>query len=422
MQRPRVDIRSIEDQLNLKQLQIKSLLAITQAINNNISAEELFNMYRNFLGWEMGVEKMLLFVQQREKWTAVSKINFSDQDKNIQAILRAALHYKRTERIDVRTRPELKGFDVIIPVYHKEQAIAFVLIGDRGENEDFYNKIQFITTITNIIAVAIENKRLFKKQLHQERLNRELELAAEVQHLLIPNTFPASEDLDISGIYEPHSNVGGDYFDVIELANDKRLICIADVAGKGISAALLMSNFQASLHSHAVNYSDLKELVFNLNSMVYKNSLLDGYLTLFLLEYCRKTKTINYINAGHVAPFFYQNGHCIRLQRGTTVIGAFETLPDVQIGRVKIEHSALLFCFTDGLTDIKNNEGVYFDDEIINNFVIKHQNCTAGRFNEALQKKIIEFKKDKNYPDDIAILTCKFFSSTKYKKKETQAR
>ncbi len=405
MQKSLGDIKSIEDQLNLKQLQIKSLLAITQAINNNISADELFNMYRNFLGWEMGIKKMLLFVEQEEEWTAVAKINYSDA--HTKAIMSSALRYKRTERIDPSTNPTLKDFDVIIPVYHKDYPIAFVLVGECDHNEDFYNKIQFITTITNIIAVAIENKRLFKRQLMQERIKRELELAAQVQHLLIPDQFPNSADLDIDGIYEPHSDVGGDYFDVLELDQDKCIICMADVAGKGISAALMMSNFQASLHSYAVNYSDLKDLVCKLNKMVYKNSLLDGYLTLFVLEYCRRSGTIHYINAGHVPPFFSQNGSIERLVEGCTVIGAFEELPEIKTGSFQLKYPALLLTYTDGLTDIKNDQGDYLSDDNIQKFILEHMDCSAKDFNRKLQAYIRSFKSQQAYPDDIAILTCK---------------
>ena len=414
MQRSGLDMNSLEDQLNLKQLQIKSLLAITQAINNNISAEELFNMFRNFLGWEMGIKKMLLIAKQMDKWTAVAKINFPEE-ASFDKILFKALQFKRTERIDEQNR-ELSEFDVIIPVYHKDQAIAFVLIGDCDDNEDFYNKIQFITTITNIIAVAIENKRLFRQQIRQERLNRELELASRVQHLLIPSQFPNSDDLDISGIYEPHSDVGGDYFDVIELKDEKCLICMADVAGKGISAALLMSNFQASLHSYAVNYSDLNDLVRNLNKMVYKNSLLDGYLTLFMLEYCRRSQTIYYINAGHVPPFYLQEDILTRLDKGCTVIGAFEELPDVQVGKLAVKTPVLLLSYTDGLSDIKNDEGQYFNDHEISDFILKNKDQTAADFNRFLKEHIDSFKAGQAYPDDIAVLTCKILHSSNEQK------
>lgn len=275
-------LEKLEKEISLKQLQIKSLLTITQAINDNVSAEGLFNMYKSFLSWEMGIEKMALFAYSEQGWECVSRINFENFDT--EKTVREFLKYKRLHTIKDDDTSALENFDIVIPVYHKENAIAYALIGGIKDKEDIYNKIQFITTITNIIAVAIENKRLFKSQVEQEVYSKELELAKEVQNMLIPRSLPNGKDYAISKIYMPHLEVGGDYLDYIKFSESRFAFCIADISGKGVAAALLMANFQAILQSLIHQYRDLATIVFALNQSVFKITKSDKYITFFIGE------------------------------------------------------------------------------------------------------------------------------------------
>ena len=169
----------------------------------------------------------------------------------------------------------------------KKMPLAYALIGGIKQKVDIYNKIQFITTITNIVAVAIENKRLFKRQLEQERFDRDIKLAREVQQMLIPEELPSTEAYELGSIYKPHSNVGGDYIDYIRFDEDRFVFCIADISGKGVAAAILMANFQAIIQSLIFQYKDLETFIFALNETVFKRiTKSDKYITFFI--------TINY--------------------------------------------------------------------------------------------------------------------------------
>ncbi|HMW74636.1 MAG TPA: serine/threonine protein phosphatase, partial [Saprospiraceae bacterium] len=173
------EISDLEHKLSLKQLQLNGLMSITQAINDNVKEQGLFQMYSDFINWQLGVKKMALFIQKDKEWVCATSIGAGDTV--IDESLTHELHkYERLNHLDNETHPGLKQFDVIIPVQHKNNPIAYVLIGSIENQDDSYGKVLFITTITNIIAVAIENKRLFKKQIQQERLNREMELASDV--------------------------------------------------------------------------------------------------------------------------------------------------------------------------------------------------------------------------------------------------
>lgn len=400
-------IEELERELNLKQLQIKSLLTITQAINENISADSLFNMYKSFLSWEMGVEKMLLYIRTENEWECVSRIH--EENTMDQSTLEVLFNkFSRLHTIKNSDPTELQAFDIIIPVYHKKMPLAYALIGGIKQKMDIYNKIQFITTITNIVAVAIENKRLFKKQIEQERFDRDIKVAREVQQMLIPEELPSTETYQLGSIYKPHQNVGGDYIDFLKFDEDRFVLCIADISGKGIAAAILMANFQAIIQSLIYQYRDLETFIFALNETVYKRiTKSDKYITFFIGEVNLKTRKLKYINAGHYPPILCMNGKITRLTKGCTVIGAFEKMPFIEEETIDLEKESLILTFTDGLTELKNERGEYLQDEQLEKFVCENNQSSVNEFNTRLLNEIDTFKGSRDYSDDIAILTCK---------------
>lgn len=402
------NVELLEKELNIKNLQIKRLLTITQAINNNVSAEGLFEMYRNFLGWEMGVERMALFFKQEEQWRCTAHVGILETllEQDITPFLH---NFKKLDKLEHHTHPLIGLFDVVIPVSHKETPLAYVFIGGFEENEDMYNKVQFITTITNIIAVAIENKRLFKRQLEQERLKREMELASAMQRTLIPKKLPSSEYYELASVYMPHLIVGGDYFDFVEMEDDRFIFCIGDISGKGVAAALLMANFQAYFHTLIKERRNLDDFVRSLNASVFESTHGEKFLTFFIAEYNLKNKTLQYVNAGHPPPAMVMNQQLYHLDQGTTILGAFPELPFLKVGNVRITAEALILTFTDGLTDIQNEQGEFMDEKRGSEFVMKHHHLPVQEFNNRLVKALERFKGNRSYPDDFTILTCRIF-------------
>ena len=326
---------SLERELHLKQLQINRLLNITQAINNNLSASDLFKMYNSFLSWEMDVKKMILFIKQDGAWECRSHIGVHEEITKMD-VSHILPRYERLKNISEPDDPFLKEFEIVIPVKHKDSPIAYAFIGGCGDDDKVYNKVQFIITITNIIAVAIENKRLFKRQLEQERLKREMELASEMQKMLVPRTLPSNGRFELSSIYQPQIGVGGDYFDVMMLDEERLMLCIADISGKGVAAALLMANFQANLRLLVRQQNDLKEMMAILNKAVFQITEGDKYLTLFIGVFNSNTRMLQYINAGHIPPMIKSGAKIKSLEKGCTIIGNFEELPEIDRGEEQI--------------------------------------------------------------------------------------
>ena len=399
----------LEQKLNLKQLQINRLLNITQAINENVSVDGLFTMYTSFLNWEMGVDKLLLYIKREGEWVIASDSGIKESllKRNIEDFF---TNFERVGNIEKGIDPLIDLFDIVIPVRHKEVAIAYVFIGGLAEDEDMYNKVQFITTITNIIAVAIENKRLFKRQLEQSKMEHELELASEMQLMLVPRALPSDTCYELASIYKPQLGIGGDYFDYIDLDEDRFAFCVADISGKGVAAALLMANFQASFHSLIKTKNDFPNFIQDLNSNVYAVTKGDRFITFFGAEFNRKTRMLTYVNAGHNPPYIFINGELQKLDQGCTFLGSFESIPgNIGVGTIHIPKKAMILSYTDGLSDLRNENDVFLTDEFIEQLVTSHHKLPAAVFNELLQQRIEEFRGEAAYPDDLTVLTTKFF-------------
>lgn len=349
---------------------------------------------------------MALYVRNKKGWICTTHIGLDEAQVSfdIEPLLESFDHLKNLNQPE---HPLLKEFDVVIPVLHKMNPIAYALIGDCGDGQNIYNKVQFIITITNIIAVAIENKRLFKKQLKQERLTREMELASEMQMMLVPSEFPKHEKYEIDRIYIPQIGVGGDYFDFITLNEDKFVFCVADISGKGFAAALLMANFQANLRTLLHLHNDLSVFVTALNDAIYNITGGEKFITLILGVYEISSSTITYVNAGHVPPYLSSAKGLVKLEKGCTILGSFDELPFVEVGVETIDLDSMLIAFTDGLTDLRNEEDDYFNEEILETFITDNAHLSTKDFNLALLERIEVFKGINVYPDDITVLTCK---------------
>lgn len=395
-------------QLQIKQLEVSSLLEVTQAINNNLSADKLFRIYEFILRAQISVKKLAVFIKD-DVYTCICQYGLKSEP-DIDEIIESLEPYRRLTFIDDVNTPPLDDFDIVVPVYHKEQPLAYTLLGkpevDKYETLD--EKIRFIQTISNIIVVAIENKRLFKKQIEQERLARELELAAQVQTMLIPDQLPNDRIIEMAAIYLPHRNIGGDYYDYIKKDEDFLQFCIADISGKGVAAAILMANFQATLRSMITEASDFESFIRSLNRRVLDITKGEKFITMFLAEYNALTRELTYVNAGHNPPILYSKNDSQQLESGCTILGMFEELPYVNVGKVVIDDNAILINYTDGLTDLENEKKEVYRLENLMDFININYERSMLAFNDKLMDSIMEFKGREEFIDDISVLSCRF--------------
>jgi len=402
-------LKRAQNKIKIKDLKLDALLEVTLAINSNVTKEELFGMYEKVLR-ELDIEKIALYIYESE-WNLATWYGLEGEKLNIN-VEQDLLIYEEIEEVNSKSEAIFDGFDLIIPVFHKTKPLAYLLIGDiineAIQISPIIKHLPFIQTFTNIISVAIENKNLAKEAIRQERVKKELELASQMQGMLLPTTLPQDEHLDIAAFYKSHQQVGGDYYDVIWVNKAEIAMCIADVSGKGVSAAILMSNFQANLQAGVTHSVSLPELVQYLNDKVIRNAKGEKFITMFIATYNIESRQLTYVNCGHNPPVLKNGTEILQLKDGCPGLGMLDYLPSPKIGVIDLKQNASLVMYTDGLVEVENNKKEEYGTTRVMESIIKKKKASMAELNTFLMKDLEQFKEEEPFVDDIAILSCKF--------------
>ena len=239
-------ITNLDNELAIERQKLNALLEITNSVNKNYKISDLLDQFENVMRYYIGVSK-LVFINNRDDWKCILSFGI-DQD---------CTGFNKTKMLSVTQTTlsedtnieKFKEFDLIMPVFHKGKPLSYLLIGGIKE-DDMTSFIWFIQTIANVVSVAIESKTLAKELLKKKLKEKDMKLAVLMQKLLLPNNLPSNQYIDISATYLAKEMVSGDYYDFIPINKNEYVFCIADVSGKGMSAAMLMSNFQATLRAN----------------------------------------------------------------------------------------------------------------------------------------------------------------------------
>ncbi len=256
---------------------------------------------------------------------------------------------------------------------------------------------------------AIRQRAKQEDQKHQKLASQfhhqvhEVSEARTIQQGFLPKTIPQPTGYQIAGIWRPAQNVGGDYYDVLEFEETRLGLCIADVAGKGLPAALLMSNLQASVRGLASTSLSPHDLCTRLNSLVCHNTAADRFITFFYGQLDCETRLLRYTNAGHNAPILlHRNGSHERLQDGGGVLGIF---PDQRftVGTAQLARGDRLLLFTDGVTEAGDADGEEFGEPRLLQLLQDHSSASASALGETILASAASFSRG-HWHDDATLL------------------
>ena len=386
----------------VKDLKLSSLLEITQAINANLPETSLYKIFQFTLLANLSVGKLALFVRD-DIWVCKAQMG-TQADYSKVGLTEELLATKVITPITFESSNSFSEFDLVIPIIHKNEVLAFVFIQKKSDKGDIDQS--FIQTFSNIIIVAIENKKFARRELQQEALKKEMQIAREVQNHLFPKDLPNTDKISIKSFYLPHQTIGGDYYDYIDIDEDRSMVCIADVSGKGVPAAILMSNVQAALRTMVRYTTDLSKIIFQLNDLILQHTKGNRFVTMFIgiIDFTRHELT--YINAGHnTIPLIQQNG-IVLLDKGCTILGMFEKLPFIDITTLPLQKKNHLFLYTDGLSECMNEVDEEFELERIIPFVQLDKVSDQSAMIDSIIAATVEFKGSRAYNDDITVLSC----------------
>lgn len=405
-------VQSLESQIQLKDFKLNSLLEVTNAINTNQDVETLTRLFEFIVREQLGYEKFIFFNRQ-EEWNCLLRVGYRGKTHDID-VRRELGRFREITMIESSHSRLLSEFDVLIPVFHQEEALAYLLIkGVDYEGRNLSNAMSymsFVQTLANIIVVAIENKRMAQMKVQQERYRKEFEVATEMQRLLFPDNLPSNKRMDISARFKPRHEVGGDYYDFFALNDEEYIICIADVSGKGVSAAMLMANFQATLRTlfHYQQF-DMLTLMHELNKKVMNSARGEKFITFFMAHYHTETRKLTYVNAGHNHPFITNGSQIEALDQGCIGLGMLDELPFINIGEKVLGPNTTLVLYTDGVVELENREEEFFGMERLIKLVHSYYPLNMDDMNSLIFSKLDEWKGPLDLVDDTAIFICRFF-------------
>jgi sigma-B regulation protein RsbU (phosphoserine phosphatase) len=312
------------------------------------------------------------------------------------------------------------------PIRSKDQLVGILSLGQcRVRHEYDATDKEMLMSVAVQLALVIENARLTERMLADERLRRELALAAEVQKRLLPAHPPECVSVELAGFCQPARGVGGDYYDFFKFDNQQLGIAIADVAGKGIAAALLMSTVQATLRSLSAEPSNqsnssepLANMVATLNRLLCNSTGGSNYVTFFYAQFDQATQQLAYVNAGHNPPFLFRaNGglqpavaasaqEFQKLDAGGMFVGMFDHLSYEQ-EIIQMQPGDVLIAFTDGLSEAQSMNDEEFGDEQIQDALAATAHLSVNEIRDEILRRVTAWCEGAPQHDDLTFVVLK---------------
>ncbi len=306
---------------------------------------------------------------------------------------------------------------MLIQLRARERMTGLLALGPRTSGRAYSPEEKLVLlSVAGQLALVVENSKLLERMVEEERLRRELAMAAEVQRRLFPERPPVSAAFELAGYCEPARKVGGDYYDFLAFDGGQTGLVVADVAGKGISAALLMSTLRATLRAQvagcrpdASRDGSLAELVSTLNRLLCQATGPASFVTFFYAQFDQTTRRLAYVNAGHNPPLLLRAGgpdEFCQLEPGGTVVGIFEHCAYEQ-ETVQMLAGDVLLAYTDGLTEAMSASGEEFGEARLREALRETAGLPADEMRDEIVGRVRDWCADAPQHDDLTLVVMK---------------
>jgi sigma-B regulation protein RsbU (phosphoserine phosphatase) len=295
-----------------------------------------------------------------------------------------------------------------VPLMSKSKMIGLITVFNKTGESGFNNDDQrLLSIISSQSSQVIENARLLKEEQEFIKVQQELRLAYEIQMNLLPETSPQIDGYEIFGRSIPAKEVGGDYFDFISVECNKMAFCIGDISGKGMPAALLMSNLQASVRGQTLVKSNVKDCMEKINSMLFHNTPPEKFSTFFYGILDSENHKIIYSNAGHNYPFlFSKEKGPVQLEEGDIVLGFMET-SQFRENSISLAPGDLLLLYSDGITEAINENEEELGEEEMTKVIVENPDLSLEEMADQIIEKVKLHSGDNLQYDDMTLVLIK---------------
>lgn len=407
-------LRRANRTLDQKVQVLNTLFEVGRELNRTFKQDEILQRLSLSLMGQMMINNFFVALKDTTdgQLTVVYKKGSSFNDTLIDQCLNACTglsHGSNALLIDDRYPVfHNSGISIIVPMRVQQQLRGYIFLGPKMNGQPVtVSDLDFLNLLSNTVISAIEGARLFEETLEKKRLEEELNVARDIQQRLLPSVMPTVPGYDIDGFNLPSRRVGGDYFDIIPVSDDRIILTIADVSGKGMPASLLMSNLQAGLRLLAYDNLPLSDFTFRLNNLIYQNTSIEKYITFFIALLHVKTHQLDFVNAGHNPPYlFHADGSHDTLEKGGIILGMMPDMP-FETGHLSFPAGGCLSLFTDGVTEAMNGDDPFDEYRVIDFFEKLPPDASSKTINKKMIERLFEFAGDPTRDDDVTMLTVK---------------
>ncbi len=404
----------------------RALLEFSQELPRLINLGEILDSILSRISSTMHVEKIAVVLCDDQTGCSSVTKNIDGDCCNFTAAQNGLISRLRTTRvaqlltfigdeseadsIDPSDRENIRrsGIILAVPLLLQERLIGLITVGPKSSGKVYsQDDIDLLTTVASQAAIAIENSRLHRSELEKEKIQEELEMARKIQQGLLPKADPVMEHLDISGISIPALTVGGDYFDYILLGPGKLLTVVADVSGKGMSAALYMSKVQGMIQLAGRMYESPKEMLIHVNRLLYQGIERKSFITMILALFDLERNNVTICRAGHNKAIIATGGTVSLLQSAGIGLGLEhgaifdKTLEEVEY---PLNGKSSFVFYSDGLTETMNGQRQELGEDALFDIIKHHGGSSAVELRGQLLAAAESFRGDAEQLDDITIV------------------
>lgn len=312
--------------------------------------------------------------------------------------------------IDTEDRRRLKesGVILMVPMFIQDRLIGSINVGPKLSGRPYSQEdIDLLSTVASQAAIAIENARLHRSEIEKQKITEQLKIAQRIQQGLLPKENPRSPRLDVSGISIPAYTVGGDYYDYIELPDNRLLVAVGDVSGKGMSAALYMSKVQGLIRFAAHLYDRPGEILSKVNHLIYEGMERNSFITLILALFDFNADTVTVCRAGHMPPLIAMNGDFRFVESDGMGLGlepgeVFDKSLEEIVFPLKTH--GLILLYSDGLTEAMNGEMHEFGEDRVFAMVQAASGMSPADLQDLLIKEVDKHRNGAEQNDDITLV------------------
>lgn len=397
----------------------KSLLEFSKELSYISDIDDLVSKIRAFLNETVGIEYFNLRVLNSKYMKALGLSQDIDLDKLLMKISKhnsgesVVINAANINELGITDteKPLLSGINLIIPINHKNELIGVLTFGCKRSGKAFSEEdIDLLKSFASQSAVSLENTRLNVEQINNQKYEEEVNIAKRIQNSLLPKEESAHSRLIISGYSEPARDIGGDFYDIINISDDKVLVAIADVSDKGIPAALYMSQVQAVLQFASKIFTSPKEMLSEINKQIYSQFSRNSFVTILLALFDLSLNKVQVARAGHT-PLIRLRGSMVEniytkgIGIGLDKDNIFNT--NIEELTLDILPNDLYMLYSDGVSESMNAQKDLYGSARIEQLILQNQNASPDTIKSTLLASLRTFSQNTEMHDDITFVILK---------------